>query len=576
VATVNEQLLDAEISHQIDLHKYSNGVVRRIMAILTRADRDIELQLLDVLSRLEPESFTVQRLDALLLSVKTLNAKAYAAVGEDLTDQMKGLVEYEAGFQLQLFQEALPVQLALDAVTVESAYAAAMARPFQGRLLKEWAASIEADRMVRIRDTVRMGYLEGMTTGDIVRRVRGTRAKGYSDGIIEIDRRHAEAVVRTAVSHTAGTTRDRFYDANQDLIKALSWTSTLDSRTSDICRVRDGKQYTPKTHAPIGHKLPWLGGPGRAHWCCRSCSVPVLKSWKELGGEDMPEFTPSTRASMDGQVPADMTYGQWLKKQSADKQDEVLGKAKGAMFRTGKLPLDKFYSDKGATLTLEELKAKQPKAFKKAGLDLPFKPPIGNRKDEIAIFLESRDAQAKLLGSLYRSSGMSFETNLAKVERVKAEQGYTSTGESLAAARYYTGSGYKPINRRMRESGGTLEDRQFSALTASSLPGIGEFKDEIWRAPTKRNAQAWWDRAEVGQPLDMGNQLLSFSAEARVAANVFAGRSDLLVRIEKPAHGAYIEPLTLAQGEHEVLLPPGLSRRQEVRAIHCRQEVSCG
>ncbi|MGT2493119.1 hypothetical protein ACU4GD_28060 [Cupriavidus basilensis] len=56
--------------------------------------------------------------------------------------------------------------------------AAALSRPFQGRLLKEWASNIEADRMVRIRDAIRIGFVEGQTTDQIIRRVRGTRAKG--------------------------------------------------------------------------------------------------------------------------------------------------------------------------------------------------------------------------------------------------------------------------------------------------------------------------------------------------------------------------------------------------------------
>lgn len=366
--TANEQILDADIAHQIDLHKYSNNVVRRIAAILNRTDMDLFVQLQFALDGMTPENFSVDRLESLLQSVRMINATAYRQLGDELALEMRDLTDYEAGYQLQLFRSVLPVQIVLDSISVDATYAAAMSRPFQGRLLKEWSQSIEAGRMARIRDTVRMSYLEGMTTGDIVRRVRGTRARKYEDGIIEIDRRHAESVVRTAVSHTAGTARDQFYERNSDIIKALSWTSTLDSRTSEICRARDGKQYHPKTHEPIGHKFPWLGGPGRGHWCCRSASVPVLKSYKEMTGVDVEEFSPSTRASLDGAVPADQTYAQWLKKQSAARQDEVLGVTRGALFRKGGLELDRFYNDKGTYLTLPQLREKDAAAFAKAGV----------------------------------------------------------------------------------------------------------------------------------------------------------------------------------------------------------------
>ena len=204
---------------------------------------------------------------------------------------------------------------------------------------------------------IRMGVLQGDTVSDMVRKVRGTRARAFGDGILSIDRRSAEAMVRTAVGHTVSVARDNVYSANADVVKAVQWVSTLDSRTSEICRQHDGKTYTVDTHKPIGHTLPWLGGPGQAHWNCRSCSVPVFKSMKELG-IDMPELPATeTRASMDGQVPATMTYAKWFGKQSAARQDEVIGATRGRLFRSGAVEFSQFANDKGRTLTLKELGA---------------------------------------------------------------------------------------------------------------------------------------------------------------------------------------------------------------------------
>jgi SPP1 gp7 family putative phage head morphogenesis protein len=216
---------------------------------------------------------------------------------------------------------------------------------------------------------VRIGYVENQSVSRIVQRIRGTRAKGYEDGIIEIDRRHAEAVARTAISHTAAFTRNRFFNANGDLIKALVWVSTIDSRTSEGCRLRDGLEYTADdAHKPIGHEVPWLGGPGALHWNCRSVSVPVTKSWKELGGADIESFKPSTRASMDGQIPAETTYGEWLQKQSAARQDDILGPTRGKLMRDGGLTMGRFYNDKGKYLTIEELRQRDAEAFARAGV----------------------------------------------------------------------------------------------------------------------------------------------------------------------------------------------------------------
>ncbi|MGL5004682.1 MAG: hypothetical protein ACRDAM_17215, partial [Casimicrobium sp.] len=243
----------------------------------------------------------------------------------------------------------------LQAVGAEQAYAAAFSRPFQGRLLREWAQNVGEARMFRVREAIRQGYVQGETIEQIVRRLRGTKAKKYSDGLIDQDRRSIDAVVRTAVSHTARSARESFYDATQRLIKGETWLSTLDGHTTPQCRIRDKKSYSYPEHKPIGHSIPWAAGPGRLHFRCRSTSTVVLKSWKELGGADLPEFSSSTRASMSGQVPASVDYKQWLMRQSSDVQDDVLGVTRARKMRSGEIAFDSMYDRRGRWLTLEEL-----------------------------------------------------------------------------------------------------------------------------------------------------------------------------------------------------------------------------
>jgi hypothetical protein len=354
---VNEALQDKAIDRAIDLQRYQRGIVLRLIAILNRTDARLTAQLSEALMQLERDSFTVERLDALLTSVRSLNAQAYAAVFAELEPQMRTLAEVESGYQAGLFKATLPsvvqLQFPVAGVSIEQVYAAAVSRPFQGRLLAGWAANVEASRMVLIRNAVRQGYVEGRTTAEIIQTIRGSRALNYADGLLDRARRELATVVQTALSHTAQTARQAFYDANASVIKALKWTSTLDSRTSEGCIVRDGLLYDPETHKPIDSKVPWLGGPGALHFNCRSVSTPVTKSWRELG-IDMAEMPAGTRASMDGQVPADLSYGDWLKRQSAARQDEILGPVRGKLLRSG-TPLDKFSDDKGRWLTLPQL-----------------------------------------------------------------------------------------------------------------------------------------------------------------------------------------------------------------------------
>jgi SPP1 gp7 family putative phage head morphogenesis protein len=370
--TVNERLHDVAINHAIDLQHYSNGVLRRVMATLNRADAALFQELLKALDRLPAESFTVQRLETLLYSVRSLNKAAFDAVAKELTDDMRDLVHYEGEFQYKAFDATLPdvvvAQIGIAPVATEQVYAAALARPFQGVLLRGVPDDLEATRAKRIRETIAQGYVSNKSTDQIVRDLRGTRSLQYEDGVFARSRREVESVTRTAVGHFAAFTRDRFMQQNAPLVKALQWVSVLDNRTSQMCRIRDGLEYTRDAHKPIGHSIPWLAGPGNLHWCCRSTSTPVVKSWRELG-IPVDDFTPTTRASMDGQVPAETTYGDWLRKQSAARQDEILGPTRGQLFRAGGLDLNGFYNNQGRFLTLDELRQRDAAAFRKAGVD---------------------------------------------------------------------------------------------------------------------------------------------------------------------------------------------------------------
>lgn len=363
----NQELFDGHIGHQADLARYSNGVVRRIIATLNRSDARLAAELQRAIDGMG-SSFKIERLESMLATLREVNAQAFAQIDKELASELRDFVAEESAWQSMVIKEAVPAVVSVATVSAEQAYAAAMARPFQGVILKGALKDLSDQRAKMVRQTIAQGFVEGRTTDQIIRDIMGTRSKGYADGLMGKSRRDVEAITRTALSHTAGVAQQQVIDANADLIKAVMWSATLDIRTSPVCRPRDGKTYTATApHKPIGHSLPWLGGPGAAHWRCRSARVPVLKSWREMGipFDDMSE---GTRASMDGQVPEATSYGDWLKKQSAARQDDVLGPTRGKLLREGGLTVDDMYSQKGQYLTLDQLKERNASAFKKAGL----------------------------------------------------------------------------------------------------------------------------------------------------------------------------------------------------------------
>ncbi|HAI38149.1 MAG TPA: hypothetical protein DCM40_08510, partial [Maribacter sp.] len=84
-----------------------------------------------------------------------------------------------------------------------------------------------------------------------------------------------------AVSNKA---RQITIDRNIDIIKGFQWLSTLDTRTSDICKSYSGLTWDSNKN-PIGHKKNYRTPP--AHYNCRSVIVPMLKSFSELAGKDL-------------------------------------------------------------------------------------------------------------------------------------------------------------------------------------------------------------------------------------------------------------------------------------------------
>jgi SPP1 gp7 family putative phage head morphogenesis protein len=90
---------------------------------------------------------------------------------------------------------------------------------------------------------------------------------------------------------------------------------------------------------------------------CRSTLIPWLYSWKELGlpFDEIPE---STRASMDGQVPAKMNMDDWLKTKDDSFGEELLGKTRYHLWKDGKITLSQLTDQAGRELTVEELREK--------------------------------------------------------------------------------------------------------------------------------------------------------------------------------------------------------------------------
>ena len=333
--TANQELLDATIDHQVDLQHYANSVVREEVGQLNEEDESLMALLLAALLAL-PSNPTPSQIDAAIGPTLLMNDRIYGDIGRDLALKMESLAQEEADYQQSLLsrvQEKDPTRL-----DVAKTIADMLTVPIVGMTIADTIRGLASARADTIRRAVQAGFVNKLTVAEIMRELRGTRSARFTDGLLNKSRQHLETTVRTALSHAVSYTAAAFRALNSNIVKAVVWLSVLDSATSSWCIARAGKRYTAdESHRPIGHSYDWGAGPGRYHYNCRSTSAPLLA----------------------GEIPNANKFDDWLKRQSAKRQDEVLGPTRGAMYRRGQVTVEGFMNNKGKLLTLEQLRARR-------------------------------------------------------------------------------------------------------------------------------------------------------------------------------------------------------------------------
>jgi SPP1 gp7 family putative phage head morphogenesis protein len=257
------------------------------------------------------------------------------------------------------------VQGAPQTFSLTAAQGATITMP-NGKVVEKAFRGLAESQAERFGQIVRQGLLTGEPTPEIARRLKGRleragdielefgqRAKSVKQlqlaggELTKMANHQVMTIVRTSVNQVSNAASQQVYEANQDVTQKYRYVATLDTRTSAICRALDGREF----EYGKGPKPP-------QHFNCRSTTVPVV----DYEGLGLTPPKPGRRASMDGPVPADQSYGQWLSKQSKATQADVLGSEKVAYFTRlsnkygPKDAIAKMVRDDGSELTLEQLR----------------------------------------------------------------------------------------------------------------------------------------------------------------------------------------------------------------------------
>ena len=395
MATVNEQFFDALVRHQVGLIRLSGELKRKVHRLLDSTEADIATRIRRGLAQSAGMNTPadVRRLQTTLKAVRATRLKAWEQITPEWIEDLREVARDEVQFLNVAVNSVVPVTINTILPSTQLLGSIVTHRPFEGRVMSEWASHLRRADINRIEGQIRIGLVQGESSPNIARRVVGTGRLRGRDGITELTRRQVETVTRTAVNSFTNQAKREFYEANSDLFSEEQFVATLDSVTTLICAGNDGKRF------PVGQgPIPPL------HWQCRSLRVAVLsgeflgerpaRDYTEQqilreyaqrndlrsvtrrdrlprgsrGGYD--EFKRTRIRELTGRVPARVTYEQWLRRQSAVFQDDILGPSRGKLFRRGGLSLDRFTNRIGDELTLAQLAITDKKAFKAAGIIL--------------------------------------------------------------------------------------------------------------------------------------------------------------------------------------------------------------
>jgi SPP1 gp7 family putative phage head morphogenesis protein len=381
----------------IDLNRYSNSVARRVINAYNDIIIDAVNQLRVIDDLAAPDK--AARLRGILAQLKESLAGWAGDATELMVPELQGLAELQSEFVTEELRKALPAgsrdavrtveispQFAQSVVTTDPTqlnvvalsddlFAAVQGAPAtfnltaaqgatitlpNGEVVSKAFRGIAVDQAERFSQVVRQGLLTGEPTPAIAKRLIGSLQFGEEAKTVKqliaaggqataVADNQVIALVRTSINQVANSASQQVYEANQDITQRYRYVATLDTRTSSICRALDGREFE------------YGKGPTPPqHFNCRSTTVPVI-DYKALG------FTPppaGTRASADGQVPVNESYGQWLAKQPLPTKAKALGANKVAYFdklsaKYGpKDAIAKLVRDDGSELTLDQLRAR--------------------------------------------------------------------------------------------------------------------------------------------------------------------------------------------------------------------------
>lgn len=363
---VNNQLQDLNITHQQNVELYKRTLANRAERIYKRGVNRLRTTLLSYVDANDnkiPSSTVRKTIEEELLSIlDEINEEFENTLNKEISDFTESEQRFYSSSLSKVFTG---LNLVIPVTNLENGVAFRQTKSEsinlqdgrRGRYLEELRnPGLKSKRYVR--DNVRKTFALG-TSIYVLSRLLFSSNQGLFNSIF----RSLRVTATLLAQHATSTTRKNVYEQNNNIIKGYKWVSVLDARTSDTCQYLSERVWYYNN--PDRSTLPGPIEPP-AHYNCRSTTAPIVMSSRELPDSIINSQTiavASIAAALTGRVPQRTSYLQWLKRQPASIQREVLGLVRYRLWKNGEIQIESFYSKDARYYTLEELN--------QLGVDIP-------------------------------------------------------------------------------------------------------------------------------------------------------------------------------------------------------------
>lgn len=406
--------IEIAIRHEISVNRLAASIVRSRIDPAFVDISELVRRLLDDYDQAMPS----RDLEALRKRTRKALIKALDDMWAASTSDLKDFSEYEAEYHSSTIAalvgaQALPVSAAALAKKYDQPLLLASGDSKTIGLWPEYVAGNKSAVLDLVDAEIRSGRASGMTLGQMITRLVGTKKKGYTDGlIVSKARKWAENLVRTGTSHYANAARDAVADGLKKHIEGKVFSNVLDNRTTRQClhhgqQAHQGKIY--KLNDPAAPRIPlhfncrsiWLfklygvdpfagkraslggkkGKDAEDEYAMREQALRdkrELRAQQRADGKDTPTTPSKVRyagkkdATMfdPKQIDANVSPQKFMESQPDWFLESALGKTRAKLFRKGGLPIEKFTDVMGNPLTLKQMRVldEYDAYFRKAGL----------------------------------------------------------------------------------------------------------------------------------------------------------------------------------------------------------------